>query len=113
MNEMCLFCGICRGAVAAQVIRQDEWTVSFRDINPVAPGHVLVVPRKHVPSAAQCDDPEMWGHLMCAVVETARAVGFEERGYRLVVNCGEEACQTIPHLHVHLLSGRRFSWPPG
>lgn len=113
MDERCLFCDICRGAVAAQVIRQDAWTVSFRDINPVAPGHVLVVPRQHVPSAAQGDDPEMWGRLMCAVVETARAVGFEKRGYRLVVNCGEEACQTIPHLHVHLLSGRRFSWPPG
>lgn len=114
MDEECLFCAICRGAVPAEVLCQDEWTVAFRDINPAAPEHVLVVPRKHIPSAARLDDdPELWGRLMLSVVETARAAGFEEKGYRLVVNCGEEAGQTIPHLHVHLLSGRRFAWPPG
>ncbi|OPZ59864.1 MAG: HIT-like protein [Synergistetes bacterium ADurb.Bin520] len=108
----CLFCDIVERH-GADFVFQDDAVVAFRDIHPQAPGHILIVPRVHVPSAAALDDPGLWGRVMSAAVKVAREEGFAERGYRLVVNCGEQACQTIPHLHVHLLGGRSFRWPPG
>lgn len=108
----CLFCDIVeRGE--GKFLFQDDKVVAFRDIHPQAPQHILVVPRVHVPTAAALDDAELWGRVMSAAVRVAREQGFAEQGYRLVVNCGEQACQTIPHLHVHLLGGRSFHWPPG
>jgi histidine triad (HIT) family protein len=109
--EDCPFCRILRRELPARFVYEDEAAVAFRDLHPVAPVHVLVIPRVHVPSAEEARNPEVWGGLMTAVVRTADALGL--KGYRLVVNCGEEAGQTIPHLHVHILAEGRFLWPPG
>lgn len=108
-----MFCQIASGEAEADIVYQDDNVVAFRDLAPQAPEHVLVIPRQHVASAAEVEDPTLWGTLMDAVVRVAREMGMERRGYRIVVNCGREACQTVHHLHVHLLSGRPFSWPPG
>lgn len=111
--ENCLFCKIIRGEVPAEVVRETDDVLIIRDIRPQAPVHLLVIPREHVSSAAGVDDPRLWGQVMGEAVETARVLGLEERGFRLVVNTGDQAGQTIPHLHVHLLAGREFRWPPG
>lgn len=111
--ENCLFCKIIRGEVPAEVVRETDDVLVIRDIRPQAPVHLLVIPREHVTSAAAVADASLWGRIMGVAVDTARVLGLEERGFRLVVNTGDQAGQTIPHLHVHLLAGREFRWPPG
>lgn len=115
MAEGCLFCGIVSGDVPATIVRRDEHTVAFRDINPQAPTHVLVVPRRHIASVDAMDpeDELVMGRLFHAAREIARAEGISDAGYRLVVNVGEQAGQTVDHLHVHVLGGRHLGWPPG
>jgi histidine triad (HIT) family protein len=107
----CPFCRILRRELPARFVLEDEQAAAFWDVHPAAPVHLLVVPRVHVSSAAEVRDPNLWAGLMVMVVRAARHLGLED--YRLVVNCGETAGQTIPHLHVHVLSGGHFSWPPG
>jgi histidine triad (HIT) family protein len=113
----CLFCGIVAGDVPADVVRRDERTVAFRDIAPQAPVHILVVPRNHIVNASTVgpDDAEDIAALLVAAkaVADAEGIGGEERGYRLTFNVGPDASNTVPHLHVHLLGGRLFDWPPG
>lgn len=113
----CLFCGIVAGDVPADIVRSDARTVAFRDINPQAPVHVLIVPRRHITNASTvtAGDAEDVTALLLAAQEVAAAEGIagEDRGYRLVFNVGPDALNSVPHLHLHLLGGRTFDWPPG
>jgi len=109
----CLFCEIAAGRKKAAIVYEDSEVVAFKDIMPQAPTHILVVPRVHVPAASDLADPAIWGKLMAVTRKLASDLGHEETGYRLVINTGPQAGQTIPHLHVHLLAGRAFRWPPG
>ena len=111
----CLFCDIATGGIPARRVYDDEQCVAFEDIHPQAPAHVLVVPRLHLASLsdATAQHEMLLGHLMRVASEIARARGLAEDGYRVVVNCGEGAGQSVLHLHLHLLGGRRLGWPPG
>lgn len=115
MAEDCLFCGIVAGKVPAQIVSETDTTVAFRDLEPQAPVHVLVVPRRHITSAATLDDSD--GAVAHDLLQAARAVADQEgvmaSGYRLVFNIGDDALNSVPHLHLHVLGGRRFGWPPG
>jgi len=110
----CLFCKIATGEIPADIVAQDELVVAFRDINPKAPTHVLLIPRRHIASAAAlgAQDAEMLGRLFSVAAQVARDAGVE-RGYRLVTNVGAGAGQSVAHLHFHLLGGRSMTWPPG
>jgi len=115
MSGGCLFCGIVAGEIGSDMVAEgDEW-VAFRDIHPQAPTHVLVVPRRHVATLDDLDvgDGPLVGTLVGAAARIAREEGLVEGGYRLVVNCGAGAGQSVFHVHLHLLGGRGFSWPPG
>jgi histidine triad (HIT) family protein len=110
MSE-CLFCKIVSGEVPSRRVDEDDATFAFEDIAPRAPTHVLIVPKRHVATMADASDDVLVGRVMLSAARIARARGLES--YRLVVNNGEGAGQTVFHLHVHLLGGRPFSWPPG
>ena len=114
MND-CLFCAIAAGDVPATLVHQDALVVAFRDINPQAPTHILVIPREHIGSAAEVTPAQdgLWARLLHVAVELAAAEGLSERGFRLVTNVGSDGGQTVGHLHLHLLGGRPMSWPPG
>lgn len=111
----CLFCGIVEGRIPADLVREDERTLAFRDINPQAPVHVLVIPRKHVQSldASEPDHQALLGELLLRARDVARSEGVAEGGYRTVINTGDEGGQTVGHLHVHVIGGRSMRWPPG
>ncbi len=115
--EECLFCRIVAGQIPADVVRTDERTVAFRDINPAAPVHVLVVPRRHLVNAGTVvtEDAEDLAAMVVAAraVADAEGIGGDDRGYRLVFNVGPDALNSVPHLHLHVLGGRTFDWPPG
>ncbi|MBR8742444.1 histidine triad nucleotide-binding protein [Nocardiopsis sp. MG754419] len=111
----CLFCKIVKGEVPAEIVREGDRTVAFRDINPQAPTHVLVVPRDHLPDAATAaaTDTGVLDAVVREAHEVALAEGVADTGYRLVFNTGAGAGQTVFHLHGHLLGGRGLNWPPG
>jgi len=111
----CLFCRIAAGEIPAKKAHEDADVVAFHDINPQAPTHVLVIPRKHIPTLNDLTaaDATTIGTTIVKASEIARTLGLHEDGYRLVVNNGEGAGQTVFHIHVHILGGRRFGWPPG
>ena len=111
----CLFCQIVAGEVPADIVHQDERCVVFRDINPQAPVHVLVIPRDHTESLddATQRDEAMLGHLLRVAARVANDQGLSERGYRTIINTGAGAGQSVFHLHLHVLGGRPLSWPPG
>jgi len=109
----CLFCRIVRKEIPAKLVAEDEHCVAFRDINPQAPVHVLVIPRAHVPSLNQATDAAMIGRLSLMAAEIARSEGVAESGYRTVINTNAGAGQTVFHVHLHLLGGRALHWPPG
>lgn len=110
----CIFCRIARGEIAAQVVLEDEETLAFRDLNPVGPHHVLVIPKRHVASLAETGDGDrdLLGRCLVQATRVARELGLES-GYRVVVNTGAEGGQTVPHLHLHVIGGRAMTWPPG
>jgi histidine triad (HIT) family protein len=110
----CLFCKIVAGQIPSKPVFEDEQTYAFGDLHPQAPVHILIVPRKHIASTAEADagDSDLLGHLVWAAAEIARDKGLG-KGYRLVINTGEDGGQTVDHLHVHLLGGRPMHWPPG
>ncbi len=108
----CLFCRIVAGEIPAQLVYEDDHAVAFRDINPQAPVHVLVIPRKHIPSIASLDGQEC-GHQMAAIRNVAEQQGVADSGYRVVTNHGPDAQQSVFHLHWHVLGGRALGWPPG
>ena len=111
----CLFCAIASGDVPADRVHEDDDVVAFRDINPQAPTHILVVPREHVASAARLDSAHdaLWARLLHVIQQLARSGGIEDSGYRIVTNVGRDGGQTVDHLHLHLLGGRHLTWPPG
>lgn len=112
--EGCIFCRIAAGEVKAEKVYQDKEIVAFRDINPQAPVHVLLVPRRHIPSLLEAEgENALLGSLTSAAAQLARELGVAESGFRLVVNCGPAAGQVVPHLHFHFLAGRELGWPPG
>jgi histidine triad (HIT) family protein len=113
MTDTCLFCRIVSKEIPAKVIHEDDHTLAFRDIDPKAPTHVLVIPKQHVATLNDVTDPALVGRLLVAAKEIAAAEGIADSGYRTVVNCGAGAGQTVFHLHLHLLGGRGLGWPPG
>jgi histidine triad (HIT) family protein len=112
-DPTCVFCRIAKGEVPATVVAEMPMLLAVRDANPQAPDHVLVLPREHIPSLADCQDVELLGDLLCMAHEVARKVMIDHGGYRVVVNVGAHGGQTVPHLHLHVLGGRRMKWPPG
>ncbi len=116
MSEQTIFDKILSGMIPAEVVYEDEFVVAFKDVNPQAPVHVLVIPRKKLARVAEVDsalsDKEAGGFLH-GIAKTARALNLESRGYRVVMNNGRDAKQTVEYLHAHILAGRTMDWPPG
>ncbi len=113
MTDTCLFCRIVSGEVPASVVAQDDRFMAFRDISPQAPTHVVCIPRAHVASLNEVDDEASVGGLLRFGARVARQEGLAERGWRAVINTNADAGQTVFHLHLHVLGGRKLSWPPG
>ena len=111
----CIFCRIAAGEITSDIVHQDDHVVAFRDLNPQAPVHILIVPRAHLVNleAASAADGQVLGHCALVAAAIARAEGLAEGGYRLVTNVGPDAGQSVDHLHFHLLGGRPMHWPPG
>jgi len=111
----CVFCAILRGELPSTEVLSTTRTYAFRDINPGAPTHVLVIPRQHITDAAAIEDDhgEVLAELFVTAQRVAEAEGLAERGYRLVFNVGQDSGNSVPHLHLHLLGGRVMAWPPG
>lgn len=112
----CIFCKIAAKEIPSKVAYEDEQVVAFYDLEPQAPVHVLIIPKKHVESVAKltADDKELAAHILTEVVpKLASDLGLAEKGFRLVANTGDEGGQTVKHLHFHLLGGRSMQWPPG
>jgi len=111
----CLFCKILDGEIPADIVYESDTAIAFRDINPQAPTHVLIIPRQHIATLNDIADGDqaLIGSLYVAAREIAAAEGIADVGYRAVMNCNEAAGQTVFHIHLHLIGGRRLSWPPG
>ncbi len=111
----CIFCKIAAGDIESEIVYRDDAVVAFRDTNPQAPTHVLIIPRKHVPTINDLDqsDVDAVGRLFLAAGQVAKEEGIDQSGYRVVVNCMEGAGQSVFHVHLHVLGGRPFRWPPG
>lgn len=114
-QESCIFCKIAHGKVMADILFHDEFCTIFRDIEPQAPVHLLVIPNSHISSIHQIDaeNKTLVGHIMTCIASIAAELNLDKEGYRVVTNCGSGAGQSVFHLHFHILSGRRFRWPPG
>ncbi len=111
MEENCIFCKIIKKEIPSKVVYEDDDVLAFYDIAPVAPGHILFIPKEHFKDVNEVNKPLIWGRILEAVQKVVKDLGIDD--YRLVVNKGEQACQTVFHLHIHLLWGRSFTWPPG
>lgn len=109
----CLFCKMVAGDIQPDVVYEDKDVLAFRDINPRAPTHILVIPKRHIATLNDLDDSELAGKLLQTVSRLARQLELSEDGYRVVVNCNENGGQEVFHLHLHLLGGRQLTWPPG
>ncbi len=114
MND-CIFCSIANRQIPAELIVETDTLVAFHDLNPQAPQHVLLIPKKHIATldGAGDEDRAVLGDLLLAAAEIARRLGFAEAGYRTVINCNQNGGQSVYHLHVHVLGGRALEWPPG
>ena len=114
MND-CLFCRIVEKKIPAKIVHEDDQTLAFDDVNPQAPVHTLVIPKKHVAAVLNCNaqDEGLLGQLLLACAKVAKQKGLAESGYRVVVNTGRDGGQTVFHLHVHVMGGRHMAWPPG
>ncbi len=117
MNRLadCLFCRIVDRQIPSAMVYENEDVLGFKDVNPQAPVHILFVPKKHIPGvhAINSSNQDSIQRLVLAATSVAREHGVEESGYRLVINCRKEGGQTVDHLHLHLLGGRKMNWPPG
>lgn len=112
----CIFCKIAAGEIPSQLVYEDQSVVAFKDLSPKAPVHVLIVPKKHIKNIAQFqdEDKELAAHIFVDVVpKLVDKLGVADNGFRIVINTGNNGGQTVPHLHVHLLGGRKMTWPPG
>ena len=107
----CIFCQIVAGKVPSEILYQDEEVIAFRDINPQSPTHLIIIPKRHIPSLAHLSEAEssLIGDMVNVANQLARREGISESGYRLVINCGKQGGQLVPHLHMHLLGGRKLS----
>src|SRR5205814_2363089 len=115
MSDNCLFCAVASGDQPANILYQDDRCVAFHDINPQSPKHILVIPREHMDSLndASRNDEALLGYLLRIAARIANQLGVAEEGFRLIINTGKSAGQTVEHLHVHMLGGRPMTWPPG
>ena len=115
MSEDCIFCKIASGMIPVKFIYEDNDLIAFADINPAAPVHVLVIPRKHLTSLqhAEAADRELLGQAMLALPKIAEQLGLAQEGFRIVINSGKNGGQSVMHLHWHILGGRYMAWPPG
>ena len=115
MEETCIFCRLAGGSIPARVAYQDDVVFAFHDIDPRAPVHVLIIPRKHIASVNDLGEAhgEIIGKLYLAAKSLAHELGVASSGYRLVMNCGNDGGQSVDHIHLHLLGGRSLKWPPG
>jgi len=109
--DSCIFCKIASGEIATSFVYEDDLTVAFKDLQPQAPVHILLIPRRHVASLEEARDPQLLGHLLMAAKNAAEIIGLAQ--YRLVINTGPDAGQSVFHLHLHILGGRQMNWPPG
>jgi histidine triad (HIT) family protein len=111
----CIFCKIVAGDIPGDIVYQNDDVLAFRDLNPQAPTHILVIPKKHIATTndIQPDDAELIGKMYLAAKQIAKDEGIAESGYRCVLNCNKQAGQTVFHIHLHILGGRPMSWPPG
>ncbi len=111
----CIFCKMAQGEIKPDVVYEDDEVLAFRDMNPQAPTHFLVIPRQHIPTTndLEAGDAELVGKLYLAARQVAADEGIAERGYRMVMNCNPEAGQSVYHIHLHVLGGRPMKWPPG
>lgn len=115
MSDDCLFCKILDGEIPAEIVHESDTTIAFRDINPQAPTHVLVIPRRHISTINDLDDKDtgLVGEMYLAAKAIAAEEGIADLGYRAVMNCNEGAGQSVFHIHLHVLGGRPLDWPPG
>ncbi len=111
----CIFCKIANKEIPSTIVYEDEDVIAFNDLNPEAPVHILVIPKKHIESlsAASAEDGQLLGKIMLTIAKIAAEQGIAETGYRVVNNCGEQGGQTVMHLHFHLMGGREMLWPAG
>ncbi|MDD5033175.1 MAG: histidine triad nucleotide-binding protein [Methylococcaceae bacterium] len=109
----CLFCKMVAGDIKPAVVYENDHILAFRDIHPQAPTHVLIIPKIHVPTLDELEDPRLAGELLIAARQVAAQEGLALDGYRTVINCRANGGQEVYHLHIHLLGGRRLTWPPG
>ena len=109
----CLFCKMVSGEIRPELVYENDRIMAFRDINPQAPVHVLVIPKQHIPTVDALTDPGLAGEILIAARDIAASEGLPERGYRIVINCNSDGGQDVFHLHLHVLGGRQLSWPPG
>ena len=111
----CIFCKIADGTIPANIVYENETVIAFRDLQPQAPDHILIIPKKHIPTINDfaAEDWAIFAAMGSAAKEVAGAISVAEKGYRLVINCNNEGGQTVFHTHMHFLSGRQMTWPPG
>lgn len=113
--DTCVFCKLAKGMLRADILYEDDKVLAFKDIHPQAPVHVLVIPREHITALWEVDESHvvLLGRLLLAANNVAGRQGIQETGYRIVINTGTEAGQTVDHVHAHVLGGRKLTWPPG
>lgn len=111
----CIFCKIASGDIPGDIVYQDDRVIAVNDIDPKAPVHILIMPKKHIPSLNEIDDSnkDIMAHILTVAANLAKAKGVAEKGYRIVNNCGVQGGQSVEHIHFHLLGGRSLAWPPG
>lgn len=111
----CIFCKIVCGEIPCSKVYEDDTVLCFNDINPEAPYHVIVIPKKHISNLNSIteEDSEILSHIFMVIKKVVKDLGIEEKGYRVITNCGEDGGQTVQHIHFHVLGGRSLTWPPG
>jgi histidine triad (HIT) family protein len=112
-TRSCIFCRIARGEIPAQMVMNNKDVAAFKDLNPQAPVHILIIPKKHLASLDDANDSDLLGRMMSLAAAIARQEGIAKSGYRTVINTGKDGGQSVDHLHIHLLGGRAMAWPPG
>lgn len=113
--EDCIFCKIIKGEIPCEKVYEDDIVLSFKDISPGAPSHILIIPKKHISSLNELtdEDSKIVAHVFVVLKEIVKKLGIDNTGYRIVSNCGEDGGQSVPHVHFHVLGGRTLQWPPG
>lgn len=115
LNMECIFCKIIKKEIPASIFYEDDKILAFHDINPQAPLHLLIIPKKHIATILEVtgEDEKLLGHILGIIPKLAKKAEIDKDGFRIIINCGESAGQVVFHLHLHLLGKRKFSWPPG